>query len=278
MKISLVITTYNRANILKRAIDSVINQDFFEILVVDDCSLDNTESVVSSYPKIKYIRQDKNRGVNSARNLAIKNCNGDFVAFLDDDDQFVYNALDIMYKRISDLPENISVVYFNSIIRKNNNESFDGGFQFSKEQYFYDPNYFETMTKFNLKGDCKPVFRMSLFKDKKYSFPESVNGFESYLMNILARDGVGIRYFKDVSTIVNFTDEVVHISHSSPRKNPKPLLDLHIKQLQEHKSFYKENPHILSKKYIDIIKLSIRAKDFISLLIYITKYIILKFI
>lgn len=273
MKISLVITTYNRASILKRAIESVIDQNFFEFFVIDDCSIDNTKDVVLSYPKIKYLKQDANKGVNSARNTAIKRCSGDFVAFLDDDDQFVLNAFDLMSKRLSDLPSFINVAYFNSIIKRDD-RSFIGGFQFSDNMDFYEPSYFETMTKFNLKGDCKPVFRMSLFKDSNYLFPESVNGFESYLMNILARDKMGIRYFPEISTIVDFTTNISHISHSAPRKNPRPLLDLHIKQLTDHKNFYNENKKFLIKKYKEMSKLAFRSGMYIDSLKFIIKSLI----
>ena len=87
--VSAIITTHNRADLLERAIKSVLNQTFLDIecIVVDDASLDNTEEVCLKYP-IKYIHipKEESHGGNYARNLGIKAAKGKFVAFLDDDD------------------------------------------------------------------------------------------------------------------------------------------------------------------------------------------------
>lgn len=280
MEIAVIITTYNRSKLLKRAIESVLDQNFSQIIVVDDCSSDDTFNTVDFYTqktkKLSYLKMDKNSGVNTCRNRAIRSVFCDWVAFLDDDDEFVFDAFDVISNKIQTIPKNIDVMYFNTIINRDN-EKFVGGFQFSADQKYYDPSYFETMTKFNLKGDCKPVFRKSLF-DENYSFPESVNGFESYLMNKIARDGRGIRYFSDITTIVNFTSNISHISHTAPRKNPKPLLDLHIRQLTEHKNFYNKHPVFLAKKYLDMAKLSFRASAYIKAFIFLMRYFYLKFL
>lgn len=88
--ISIIIPTYNRAHLINRAIESVLNQTYgkFELLVVDDCSNDDTESVVSSFDdfRIRYIKCDKNGGAAAARNRGIKEAKYDWIAFLDSDD------------------------------------------------------------------------------------------------------------------------------------------------------------------------------------------------
>jgi len=68
---SVVITTYNRSRLLARAIASVLNQEWPEtvIVVVDDASTDGTgEMIATSYPQVRYVRQDTNRGACAARN------------------------------------------------------------------------------------------------------------------------------------------------------------------------------------------------------------------
>lgn len=235
--------------------------DEFNIIVVDDAGTDDTERFMETYkdnPRITYIKKEKNGGVNSARNLAILQSKAEWVAFLDDDDEFLQDAIEIIYKRIGELPKSYNVAYFNSIIKTDNNE-YVGGFQFKKEEGFYDPSYEETMLKFNLKGDCKPVFRRSLFENKKYLFPESVNGFESYTMNLLAKDNKGIRYFSDKTTLVHFQNEIKHISHTAPRKNPWPLFVLHSRQIPQHFWFYIKHPVFFSKKLITMSKLLLRS-------------------
>jgi glycosyltransferase involved in cell wall biosynthesis len=97
-KISVIIPTYNRSELLKEAIKSVLNQSYsdFEIIVVDDGSTDDTRAVVTSYnsSKIIYFFQE-NRGRSSARNRGIKLARGEYVAFLDSDDIFMPNKLEL---------------------------------------------------------------------------------------------------------------------------------------------------------------------------------------
>lgn len=261
MLLSIIIPTFNRRKFLERALNSVINQSGdFEIIVVDDAGVDDTPKfmqTLANNQKIVFLRKEKNGGVNSARNLAISRAKGEWVAGLDDDDEFVPNAVEIISSKIKELPLDYNVAYFNSIINTDTTQ-YVGGFQFDDKTSFYDPSYEDTMTKFNLKGDCKPVFRKSLFAGKKYIFPELVNGFESYLMNLLAKDNKGIRYFKDISTIVHFNNEIKHISHTAPRKNPLPLFILHSRQILQHYGFYLKNPSRLLNKLLTMVKLLLR--------------------
>jgi glycosyltransferase involved in cell wall biosynthesis len=93
MLVSVVIPAYNRANVLPRAINSVLAQTYkdFEIIVVDDCSKDNTGEVMKQFsdPRIRYIKHERNKGGNAARNTGIKASEGEFVAFLDSDDEWL---------------------------------------------------------------------------------------------------------------------------------------------------------------------------------------------
>lgn len=87
-KVSVIIPTYNRANYICEAIDSVIAQTCkdYEIIVVDDGSTDNTKDAIKKYDgKIRYIYQ-KNRGVAAARNAGIRQAVGRYIAFCDSDD------------------------------------------------------------------------------------------------------------------------------------------------------------------------------------------------
>lgn len=87
-EVSVIIPTYNRANFLKEAIDSVLSQTFnnFELIVVDDGSTDNTRDIIAKYsPKIKYIYQP-NAGVSAARNRGISATKCRYISFLDSDD------------------------------------------------------------------------------------------------------------------------------------------------------------------------------------------------
>lgn len=95
--ISVIIPTFNRATLLPRALQSARQQTYpnLEILVVDDASTDNTREVVaaSGDPRIKYLRHDSNRGGAVARNTGLKAARGDYMAFLDSDDEWLPEKL-----------------------------------------------------------------------------------------------------------------------------------------------------------------------------------------
>jgi glycosyltransferase involved in cell wall biosynthesis len=96
-QVSVVIPTFNRANLLPTAIRSVLNQTFqdFEILLVDDGSSDTTPEIVKSFDdaRLQYIRHAEPRGGAAARNTGILHSSGEYVAFLDDDDEWYPHKL-----------------------------------------------------------------------------------------------------------------------------------------------------------------------------------------
>jgi glycosyltransferase involved in cell wall biosynthesis len=94
-KISVVITTYNRSRLLPRAIESALSAGSdLEVIVVDDCSSDDTPEVCATIPDIRYVRLSANRGLANARNVGIAESSSEFIAFLDDDDLRLPGSLD----------------------------------------------------------------------------------------------------------------------------------------------------------------------------------------
>lgn len=107
-KVSVIIPTYNCAQYVIEAIESVLNQTYqnYEIIVFDDGSTDDTKSVIQPYiesGKIKYIYQE-NMGPGAARNRGIEIAEGDYVAFLDADDVWLPNFLE---QSVNTLSQNI---------------------------------------------------------------------------------------------------------------------------------------------------------------------------
>ncbi|MDX1775470.1 MAG: glycosyltransferase, partial [Desulfobulbales bacterium] len=104
--ISVIIPTYNRKNFLQKAIDSVLAQTYpyFELIVVDDGSEDNTEELIEKYDAdIVYIRQ-KRKGPAAARNRGIEAARYNLLAFLDSDDCFAGNKLAVQFKAMQKEP------------------------------------------------------------------------------------------------------------------------------------------------------------------------------
>lgn len=107
--VSIVMPTYNCEDFVGITLDSVINQTYqnWEVIVIDDCSTDNTAEVVREYIKkdgrIKYHKLEKNSGAAVARNKAVDLATGKYIAFLDSDDVWFPDKLT---KQISFMEEN----------------------------------------------------------------------------------------------------------------------------------------------------------------------------
>ncbi len=104
-QVSVVIPTHNRADMLPRAIRSVLTQTVqdFEIIVVDDASTDDVKAVVQSFgdARIILVRHEACRGGSAARNTGIVSARGEFVAFLDDDDEWLPKKLELQLLRMA---------------------------------------------------------------------------------------------------------------------------------------------------------------------------------
>jgi glycosyltransferase involved in cell wall biosynthesis len=114
--ISVIIPTYNRANLIEKAIKSVLKQTYqdFEIIIVDDGSTDNTEEIIRGFKdkRVKYIKKYKmNRGISVARNIGIKIARGKYIAFLDSDDEWFPEKLNKQIKILQDGSPELGVVY-----------------------------------------------------------------------------------------------------------------------------------------------------------------------
>jgi len=119
MKVSIILPTYNRASMLNKAIDSTLNQTFkdFELIIVDNYSTDNTESVVKSYDdkRISYFKNQNNGLVSINRNYGIQKSCGEYIAFLDDDDLWLPEKLEKQVKLL-DSNKKLGLVYSRSYV------------------------------------------------------------------------------------------------------------------------------------------------------------------
>lgn len=85
--VSIIMPSYNTASFISKTIESVLNQTYknWELLIVDDCSTDDTDEIVSKYndKRIVYLKNEKNSGAAISRNRALRNAKGKWIAFLD---------------------------------------------------------------------------------------------------------------------------------------------------------------------------------------------------
>ena len=105
--VSIITPSYNTGEYIEETIDSVLNQtyDNWEMIIVDDCSTDNTDDIVAQYDddRIIYVKNEKNSGAAVSRNRALRMAKGKWIAFLDSDDVWLPEKLE---KQINFMEEN----------------------------------------------------------------------------------------------------------------------------------------------------------------------------
>lgn len=113
MKVSVIIPTFNSEKFIKRAIYSVLIQSYedFELIIVDDCSTDNTVKIIESFNdnRIKIVKHDVNTGVGVARQTGLKYTTGDFVLFVDSDDYLKDDFIEMCV--LLQKQENADIIY-----------------------------------------------------------------------------------------------------------------------------------------------------------------------
>ncbi|MBM0637132.1 glycosyltransferase family 2 protein [Campylobacter sp. VicNov18] len=169
-KLSLIVPTYNRSALLKKALESIQNQDFkdLEIIVSDDNSDDDTKSVVEDLQKddkrIKYfLNQNYKQGPNGNKNNGLDKARGEFIAFLDDDDEILPNALSVLMQKAA---QGYSHVFGNCLIEKEGVLSTEfSGKGLEKDTKISKKDFL--MQKF--RGEFFSVFKKSLLENKRFN-------------------------------------------------------------------------------------------------------------
>ena len=168
--VSIIIPTYNRAYILDKAIESILSQTYtnFEIIIVDDGSIDSTEKLVASYTdnRIKYIKHKKNQGAVAARNTGIEASRGQYIAFQDSDTEWLAEKLEKQIKAFDCGPSNLGVVFTSFWL-------IDHGTRTripSKNMKKNDGDIHDLLLQFNFIDTCAALVKRECF--------EKVGGFE----------------------------------------------------------------------------------------------------
>ncbi|MGB6329372.1 MAG: glycosyltransferase family 2 protein [Halarcobacter sp.] len=170
MILSIVITSYNRKDIISKSIDSVINQntflEFAELIIVDDASDDNTiyflkekyDNLISNN-KIKIIELEENLGVTGAKNRGFLEAKGEWVVFLDSDDLLVENCFVEMLNVFSTY-EKFPIIFFRCINELNKfvGIKFEDNKILDLQEYLDNTSYGEALTAINKKLDSAPPY------------------------------------------------------------------------------------------------------------------------
>jgi glycosyltransferase involved in cell wall biosynthesis len=113
--LSVIIPTHNRTEMLCRALNGVLNQSFtdFEVVIVDDGSTDDSERRVDAYTdsRLRYFKHSESKGASAARNTGIRQARGKYVAFLDDDDEWLPHKLAKQVELLARADGSVGLVY-----------------------------------------------------------------------------------------------------------------------------------------------------------------------
>jgi glycosyltransferase involved in cell wall biosynthesis len=116
MLFSIVVATYNRAATLDRSLASVLTQSFadYELILVDDASTDDTPARLRSFtdPRVRILFHEQNLGTGPARNTGVAAARGDWIVFVDSDDELVPGALGVIADLIGRAPPEVAALWF----------------------------------------------------------------------------------------------------------------------------------------------------------------------
>lgn len=119
-KVSVILPTHNRADLLQSAVHSVLNQTFrdFELIIIDDHSTDHTTNVIKRFndKRINYLQNTGKNGPSIARNFGMKNATGKYIAFLDDDDEWFPDKLEKQIKILDLAKPDVCGIYSRPLI------------------------------------------------------------------------------------------------------------------------------------------------------------------
>ena len=170
IKVSLIVPVYNTSTYLKKCIDSLLSQTLkeIEIIVINDGSRDNSESIVKSYTdeRIVYIKKE-NEGIGKTRNLGIDKAQGEFVAFVDSDDYLDENFCYVLYSKAKE--SNCDLVICDYYEDRDNLLEV-------KFPFFEDTNLRDNPTVINNinLGPCNKMYSRELLIDNKIRFEENL--------------------------------------------------------------------------------------------------------
>lgn len=171
MKFSIIIPTYNRADLLPKAIGSIQRQTYthWELVIVDDGSTDNTAEIVKPYladVRIKYIYQ-QNAERSAARNNGIKSATGDYICFLDSDDYYLPERLALLQSAIT--PHSDKTFFYSGICFEKN-----GIVTRSPIKAYQSGNVFDFLVS-NVIGIPQVCMHKSIFGEQLFN-PDITNG------------------------------------------------------------------------------------------------------
>jgi glycosyltransferase involved in cell wall biosynthesis len=254
MKISIIIPTYNREKFISRAIKSVLNQSYpdWELIIIDDASIDKTEAEVKNFQKdarIIYKKLPENKGVNYARNRGVEISSGEWISFLDSDDEYLPEALSNIKKAIDRFGDKYQYLNFLIEFRVVEQVKNKGYVNFGKAEY-KEPGYDEYVIKADVNGDMHRCFNKSVFG---LGFREYINGFEHLFYSNLLKQGIKCLYINQAVSLVHNEDDM-SLSNKPFSRWPLPFARGYREFIKKHYRVLKKYPDLIRHYYLRVAK------------------------
>tara|TARA_B110000037_G_C17114400_1_gene503154 strand:+ start:476 stop:1372 length:897 start_codon:yes stop_codon:yes gene_type:complete len=234
--VSVIVPTYKRSSYILRAINSILNQTYknIEIIVIDDNEADDefskiTQNVLKRLidsKKIIYIKHVTNKGISAARNTGIKKAKGDYIAFLDDDDEFLPKKIELQLDIFNKSKNNVGLVY-GAYLEINEN--------LNKELVIIPKLKDNVYSILGLNHIGPPSMVMCT-----KSAIEQIGGFDEFLNH---KEDIDFYFRLSEKYNISFTNEVItkyYIHSGAASKNHSDRLILMLRYLDKHKEKMKE--------------------------------------
>lgn len=258
--ISIIIPTYNRAKVIQRALKSILSQAYkdWEVILVDDASTDKTINEIEPYlknHKIMIVKHSHNQGFFAARNTGIQQAKGEWVSFLDSDDEYLSNGLSTLARELKNIKPHIDVGMFMLRSDQTYGNSNRKGFRRTDTSWdYYQPTYSDIVLKKDVFADMHRCMRTPMAK--KYPYQTYNPGLETYHYANLAKLGKQFLYInKDV--VLVHEDPANQHSKNRFTKHKKAFRNIYLRMIGEHLAILIQNPRRLFNYLVLIAKLSL---------------------
>ena len=278
-KVSIIIPTYNRARSIKKSINSCLNQTYknIEVIVVDDCSTDNTKKIIESINdnRLKYYKLRTNKGACYARNYGIKKATGFFITFNDSDDILYPNKIEKQYQNLLENDSDMDVCRIR-LVSLNNEYSYypsDNRVKNIKENYLDElvkGNYCCTAAIFvkkNIIINClfdenMPRLQdydlaLRLLPNTNFSFNEEI-----YYDRLLSKDSISIDNNRLIQAVKNIVLKDYDINNNQKEILHSQLFDV-LQELYDNinreRELYKSENNLLKGQLIEKDKVILKT-------------------
>jgi len=215
--VSVVVTTYNRAWSIKRALQSVFDQTYtnWELIIIDDGSTDDTYSQIFPYlddSRVTYIYQH-NQGVGAAKNRGIEHISGELITFLDSDDELIPSALEIAVHKFQTYYPHYQQTTLSLACKTPEGEII------GKVPNSPTPITFQDVISGNgYPGEKFGIIKSDIFQNLQYRLPQKRGGVERMLWHKILKDG-------HVVVIDGLPVRIYYTNHNDRIKSSKNLID-----------------------------------------------------